>query len=170
MPIFGQLSGCSMKINRLRHLISVLEDVKTKNRLLDMSSYVTYDPDGIVSACAAGWAAFDDTFNRQGLTLKSTYGTVTGMAQFDVCAKTRVPHNFIPYYIHSRPSHFIHQMMEFFGLNEMQAVRIFYMQDSATKHDVDVVIENIRSVLDSSLRYRLWKLLTRKNSAQKVTT
>lgn len=66
-----------MNTERLNHLITVLERVKSENRKFDMSSFgrviVCYDgPESRVcgtAACALGWAAFDPTFIEQGLCM-----------------------------------------------------------------------------------------------------
>lgn len=63
-----------MNRERLEHLITVLERVERENLPFDMDDWAVDPLDCGTAACAAGWAARDPEFQKQGLSLSLAWG------------------------------------------------------------------------------------------------
>lgn len=60
-----------MNIDALKHLISILEQIKKEKRPFDLGNWVTYNQNNPVcgtACCAMGYAALDPVFQAAGLT------------------------------------------------------------------------------------------------------
>jgi hypothetical protein len=65
-----------MHVERLKHLITILERVEAEHKTFDMSGWGTYDHklNCQTSGCALGYACFDPVFQKEGLSYKFHVG------------------------------------------------------------------------------------------------
>jgi hypothetical protein len=128
-----------MRIDRLNHLITVLEGVKAAKRKFDMHAWLTHETVekpkdeycGTV-ACAMGYAALDPTFIEQGLSLTVKiemndswkHKNVKGIKEFNKLA-------------HAKGAEVRDTVICFEGLEDAEAINAFYEFDHTHTNNCD---------------------------------
>ena len=130
----------TVRVDRLRHLITVLEAVKEREQPFYLYGWMDENhPDCGTTACACGWAAMDETFKAEGLGLvPSTYPFRGGTYNGKLWRSLKLAFG---------DSIEFNAAMNFFGLAADDAVKLFHPNGYTDPRDVCAVIRRVRKVI-----------------------